>query len=91
MLRVNEVTKYDVISGTATILAPLPTELHDMACVKWNNTVIVSGGRNKKGQGSTQVYAYDLQAGGRVTVDSPKRLPDHLTVRGDRAEIIAGG
>ena len=57
----SSVVLYGINNNVCKRLAPLPYEVSDMATVRWEDNVVVIGGRNKRGKELNTVIMYNVK------------------------------
>merc|ERR1711915_164097 len=89
--RSRDVTKYDVLNGTATTLAKLPQSLSGFACSFKNGSIIVSGGHADRPGGGTDVLNKKVWKLETLESSSWTNMPSLQQGRGDHSMVDVDG
>ena len=80
----SSVVLYDIKNNVCKQLAPLPYEVSDMATVRWEDNVVVTGGVDKRGKTLNTVIMYN------VKTEQSHMLPPMRYNRSEFSAVVVG-
>ena len=89
----NSVVLYDIKNNVCKQLTPLPSEMCEMATVRWGDNVVVIGGTDKHGNTLNTVVMYNVktQQSHRLPSMRYKRFACTAVVVGNNIVVLGGG